>query len=129
MLRENDIEASGRYDSVDAFIADLEKLRKAGMEAPLALGTTWTQVHLFETVLLGSLGAEAYTGLWDGSTDWNSPEVTAALEDFKTVLGSRPARTSTRTSSPSTRRWRSRPSRRTRSFPPWLTGRPFPLPT
>ncbi|WP_242636699.1 ABC transporter substrate-binding protein [Myceligenerans salitolerans] len=87
VLRENDIDPSGRYGSVDAFIADLEKLRQAGVEAPLALGTTWTQVHLFETVLLGSLGAEAYSGLWDGTTDWNGPEVTAALEDFRTILG------------------------------------------
>ncbi|MBE1874323.1 ABC transporter substrate-binding protein [Myceligenerans pegani] len=87
VLAENDIDPSGRYDGIDDFIADLEKLRKAGMEAPLAVGTTWTQVHLFETVLLGSLGAEAYTGLWEGTTDWNGPEVTAALEDFRTILG------------------------------------------
>ncbi|HEX2991594.1 MAG TPA: ABC transporter substrate-binding protein [Anaerolineales bacterium] len=51
----------------------------------LALGEQWTQMHLLETVLLGSLGAEAYNGLWDGTTDWGSPEVTAALETFNTA--------------------------------------------
>jgi glucose/mannose transport system substrate-binding protein len=39
-------------------------------------------------VLLGSLGAAAYTGLWEeGTTDWAGPEVTKALEQFRTILG------------------------------------------
>jgi glucose/mannose transport system substrate-binding protein len=38
-------------------------------------------------VLAGTLGAEAYIGLWDGSTDWNGPEVTQALENFKMMMG------------------------------------------
>ncbi|HEX5807103.1 MAG TPA: ABC transporter substrate-binding protein [Anaerolineales bacterium] len=52
----------------------------------LALGEQWTKMHLLETVLLGSLGADAYNGLWDGSTDWGSAEVTTALESFATAL-------------------------------------------
>ena len=53
----------------------------------LALGEQWTQMHLLETVLLGTLGPEAYNGLWDGSTDWGSAEVTTALENFNKALG------------------------------------------
>ncbi|GAA1869622.1 ABC transporter substrate-binding protein [Myceligenerans crystallogenes] len=87
VLREHGLDPSGRYDTLDAFIADLAALREGGVEVPLALGTTWTQVHLLETVLLGGLGHEAYSGLWDGTTDWNGPEVTAVLEDFRTILG------------------------------------------
>ncbi|MFD2795102.1 ABC transporter substrate-binding protein [Promicromonospora vindobonensis] len=86
VLEENDIDPEAEYADLDAWIADLEKLDEAGV-TPLSVGTTWTQVHLLETVLLASLGAEAYTGLWDGSTDWEGAEVTSALEDFETLMG------------------------------------------
>jgi glucose/mannose transport system substrate-binding protein len=52
----------------------------------LALGPQWTAMHLFENVLLGSLGPEAYSGLWTGETDWASAEVTTALETFARAL-------------------------------------------
>lgn len=86
VLEENGIDPEAEYADLDAWIADLEKLDKAGV-TPLSVGTTWTQVHLLETVLLASLGAEAYTGLWDGRTDWEGAEVTAALENFETLMG------------------------------------------
>ncbi len=86
VLEENDIDPAAEYADLDAWIADLEKLDAAGV-TPLSVGTTWTQVHLLETVLLASLGAEAYNGLWDGSTDWEGAEVTAALENFETLMG------------------------------------------
>lgn len=72
--------------SIDDWIGDLEQLQKAGMDAPLAIATDWTQVHLLETVLIADLGPDAYIGLWDGSTDWGSSEVTAALEDYAALL-------------------------------------------
>jgi glucose/mannose transport system substrate-binding protein len=53
---------------------------------PLALGEQWTVMHLLETVLLGVLGPEKYDALWDGSGDWGSPDVTAALNVFDRVL-------------------------------------------
>ena len=63
----------------------MDVLQAAGI-TPLALGEQWTVMHLMETVLLASLGADAYNGLWDGSTDWGSAEVTQALNDFVKVL-------------------------------------------
>ncbi|HAZ30195.1 TPA: ABC transporter substrate-binding protein [Candidatus Acetothermia bacterium] len=60
-------------------------LKAAGV-VPLALGETWTVVHLFETVLLGALGPAAYIGLWNGTTNWAGPEVTAALNTFNRML-------------------------------------------
>ncbi|MFC6510865.1 ABC transporter substrate-binding protein [Promicromonospora citrea] len=86
VLEENGIDPEAQYDDLDAWIADLEKLDEAGVTA-ISVGTTWTQVHLLETVLLADLGPEAYSGLWDGSTDWEGAEVTAALEDFETIIG------------------------------------------
>ncbi len=69
------------------FLAALETLKVAGMEAPLALAEPWTDTHLFETLLLAALGPKAYAGLWTGVTDWNSPDVMAAIEQFTAVLG------------------------------------------
>jgi glucose/mannose transport system substrate-binding protein len=71
--------------TIDEWIDAMEILEAAGV-TPLALGEQWTQMHLMETVLLGSLGADAYDGLWDGSTDWASADVTTALEDFVLIL-------------------------------------------
>jgi len=75
--------------AVPATVADwfaaMDTLEAAGV-TPLALGEQWTQLHLMETVLLGSLGSDAYDGLWNGSTDWASAEVTAALADFEKAL-------------------------------------------
>jgi len=86
VLEDNGIDPSAEYADLDAWIADLDKLDKAGV-TPLSIGTTWTQVHLLETVLLADLGPEGYTGLWDGTTDWEGAEVKGALEDFETLIG------------------------------------------
>ncbi len=69
----------------DEFLATAEELEAQGV-TPLALGFEWTAKHLLESVLLGELGPDAYNALWDGSGDWSSPEVTAALETFSAVL-------------------------------------------
>ncbi|RLD06179.1 MAG: carbohydrate ABC transporter substrate-binding protein [Chloroflexi bacterium] len=82
VLEENGVEVP---TTMDEWFAAMDTLQAAGV-TPLALGEQWTQLHLFETVLLGSLGSEAYDGLWDGSTDWTSAEVTAALDNFAKVL-------------------------------------------
>ena len=71
--------------SMDEWFTAMDTLKAAGVQ-PLALGEQWTKMHLMETVLLGSLGADAYNGLWDGTTDWSSAEVTAALDDYAKVL-------------------------------------------
>jgi len=72
----------------DGWKAAAEKLKAAGI-TPLALGDNgaWAATHLFETVLIGTLGVDKYKGLWDGKTDWKGPEVTQALENFKMMLG------------------------------------------
>src|SRR3990172_7327252 len=64
----------------DEFLTSAETLLANGV-TPLAMGEQWTSMHLLETVLLGSLGADAYAGLWDGTTDWAGAEVTTALEN------------------------------------------------
>ncbi|GAB6940146.1 extracellular solute-binding protein [Isoptericola variabilis] len=86
VLTDAGIDPDATYSDLSAWMDDLAKLKKAGV-TPLAVAQAWTQVQLLETVLLSDLGAEGYSGLWDGSTDWKGPEVTAALEDFQTLMG------------------------------------------
>lgn len=71
--------------TMEEFFEVAETLKAAGV-TPLALGETWTVVHLFETVLLGTLGPDAYAGLWAGETAWGSAEVTQALDNFDRML-------------------------------------------
>ncbi|WP_265521690.1 ABC transporter substrate-binding protein [Oerskovia flava] len=85
VLEDNGIDPAKEYTSLDEWFTDLDTLQDAGV-TPLSVATTWTQVHLLETTLLASLGADAYNGLWDGSTDWEGAEVTAALEDFEQLM-------------------------------------------
>lgn len=83
ILEDNGVDVPA---SMDEWISALETLDAAGV-TPLALGEQWTQMHLLETVLLGTLGPDAYDGLWTGETDWGSAEVTTALDNFVTILG------------------------------------------
>jgi glucose/mannose transport system substrate-binding protein len=68
------------------WIADLGKVKASGVATPLTIGGTWTQVQLFETVLISDLGVDKYNGLFDGSTKWDSAEVKQAANDYKTLL-------------------------------------------
>ncbi len=68
------------------FFTALDALQASGLEAPLAMGEQWTSMHLFETIMLASMGPDGWDGLWDGSVAWDSPEVTQGLEDFAKIL-------------------------------------------
>ncbi|MBM3123561.1 MAG: carbohydrate ABC transporter substrate-binding protein [Chloroflexi bacterium] len=82
ILEANGVEVPS---TMDEWFAAMDTLKAAGVQ-PLALGEQWTKLHLLETVLLGTLGADAYNGLWDGSTDWGSAEVKTAIDNFAKVL-------------------------------------------
>lgn len=69
----------------EEFFAACDLIVAAGLDC-LALGPQWTAMHLFENVLLGTLGVEAYNGLWTGETDWASAEVTEAINNFTRTL-------------------------------------------
>ncbi|HEX8344752.1 MAG TPA: extracellular solute-binding protein, partial [Actinoplanes sp.] len=72
--------------TLDAFFADLDKVKAKGIAAPLAIGKDWTQLMLFESVLITDLGPDKFTGLFNGSTPWDGADVTKAIEDFKKLL-------------------------------------------
>jgi len=84
IFEENNIEAPTTFDE---FFTVADTLKAAGI-TPLALGDTgiWAAVHLFENVLLGTLGADSYNGLFDGSVKWDSDEVKEAIQTFVDML-------------------------------------------
>jgi glucose/mannose transport system substrate-binding protein len=80
------LDPKATYPTLAAWFTALDKVKASGKTA-LSVATTWTQVHLFENVLLSDLGAAKYTGLWTGATDWKGSDVTAALADYAKLLG------------------------------------------
>ena len=71
---------------IASWMADMDKVKAAGVSTPLSVSGTWTQVQLFETVLIADLGVEKYNGLFDGKTAWDSTEVKQAAADYKKLL-------------------------------------------
>ncbi len=71
----------------DEFFQVAEKLKAKGI-TPLALGDKepWTATHIFETVLLGTLGTEDYKKLWTGELSFDDPKVKEAVNTFKKML-------------------------------------------
>jgi glucose/mannose transport system substrate-binding protein len=69
------------------FEAAATKVKATGI-APLCLGDkdVWTDVTLLENIIIGDVGANAWTGLLDGSVKWTDPKVATAVAHFKTAL-------------------------------------------
>ncbi|HYG56879.1 MAG TPA: ABC transporter substrate-binding protein [Symbiobacteriaceae bacterium] len=73
--------------TLDDFFTVAEAL-KAKNITPLALGDKepWTAVHLFEDVLLATMGPQGYNDLFSKKKSWDDPGVKQALETFKRML-------------------------------------------
>ena len=71
----------------DEFFKVAETLKAKGI-VPFVLGDKegWEAPHAFEVVLIGTLGAEGYRGLWTGNTQWTDAKVTQALNTFKKMV-------------------------------------------
>ncbi|WP_165998056.1 ABC transporter substrate-binding protein [Bacillus sp. Cs-700] len=84
VFEENGVEPPTTFDE---FFTAADQLQEAGV-TPLALGDKepWTATHLFETALLGTLGADDYKKLFTGELAFNDPKVTEAAENYKKML-------------------------------------------
>ena len=71
----------------DEWFKVADALKAKGI-VPFVLGDKegWEAGHAFEAVLIGTLGANGYRGLWTGTTQWTDPRVTQALNTFKRML-------------------------------------------
>ena len=84
-LKEAGLDPATPPADLDAWIADMEKIKAAG-KTPITVGMAWTQVQLLETILIADLGADGYNGLFDGTTKWDSEGVTKAIEHFQKIM-------------------------------------------
>ena len=71
---------------LDAWIADMDKLKAAGVSTPLSIAGTWTQVQLFETVLIADLGVDEYNKLFASGANWESDGVKKAVAHYAKLL-------------------------------------------
>lgn len=71
---------------------EIEKLRIANNIAELGINEALSNLKPSQSeaeigaLIEYTLGPEAYNGLWSGKTDWGSPEVKVALENFAKLL-------------------------------------------
>ncbi|RLE39375.1 carbohydrate ABC transporter substrate-binding protein [Candidatus Acetothermia bacterium] len=69
----------------DEFLQIAPKLQAQGI-IPLALGTTWTAEHLWESVALSVLGPDKWDALWKGELSFTSPEMLKVWDLFGKIL-------------------------------------------
>lgn len=86
VLREAGVDPSVAPANIDAWLADLEKVRQSGVEYPLALANDWTQVQLFENVLIADLGAVLYQNLWKSTKNWEGDKLRKAIDHYQQLL-------------------------------------------
>lgn len=89
VLAEAGVTADPKTDfkTLDDFFAACDKVKAAG-KICLSLGPMWTAVHLFENIMIGTMGADKWNGLWTNppTTDWAGADVTAGIANFAKAL-------------------------------------------
>lgn len=73
--------------SFNDLLRQCEIIDENGINA-LALGdrNKWETTHLFETILLMTLGSSKYNGLWNGRTSFDDQGIRQALERLKLII-------------------------------------------
>lgn len=78
----------GGFTSWNDFFAACDTIKAAGKTC-LSLGPEgFTAMHLFENVMIGTIGADKWNGLWTTppTTDWKGTDVTAGIANYTKVL-------------------------------------------
>ncbi len=76
----------GGFKSWDDFFAACEKIKTSG-KVCLSLGPEgFTAEHLFENVVIGTVGADTWNKLWNGQADWGGADVKKALDNYTKAL-------------------------------------------
>jgi glucose/mannose transport system substrate-binding protein len=75
------------FDTLDKFFAVCDQIKAAGKTC-LSLGAPWTAVHLFENIMIGTIGADKWNGLWSSppTTDWGGADVAKGIANFAKAL-------------------------------------------
>jgi glucose/mannose transport system substrate-binding protein len=87
LLRRAGVAPPSAGYTLDAFLADLDKVKASGVPA-LCLGgrDRFTTVELFENTLLSSIGARGWKDMVADDLDWHGAPVRAALRRFGELL-------------------------------------------
>ncbi len=72
--------------SWEEFVTETCPALQAAGVTPISIATTWTQIHLWESVALAELGVDGYNGLWDGTTSWTSDEVVGTFDRLGQIM-------------------------------------------
>ena len=86
ILQDAGIDPGVAPADMDAWIADLQRVRDSGIEYPLALGDELTQLQLFENVLISDLGAVLYQNLWKSTKNWEGAQLLEAIDHYQQLL-------------------------------------------
>ena len=75
------------FKTLDDFFAACDKVKAAG-KICLSLGAPWTAIHLFENIMIGTIGADKWNGMWTTppTTDWAGADVAAGIANFAKAL-------------------------------------------
>jgi glucose/mannose transport system substrate-binding protein len=75
------------FKTLDDFFAACDKIKAAG-KICLSLGAPWTAIHLFENIMIGTIGPDKWNGMWTTppSTDWAGADVTKGIANFAKAL-------------------------------------------
>jgi putative multiple sugar transport system substrate-binding protein len=75
------------FKTWDDFFAVCDKIKAAGKTC-LSMGAPWTAIHLFENVMIGTIGPDKWNGLWatPPTTDWAGTDVKKGIENFAKAL-------------------------------------------
>jgi glucose/mannose transport system substrate-binding protein len=87
VLTKAGVTTPGRGYTVDAFLADLRKVKASGA-TPLCLGgkDPFTSVELFENVLLSKIGTNGWHDMAADTLNWRGAQVQTALRSFGDML-------------------------------------------
>ncbi len=75
------------FKTWEDFFAVCDVIKAAGKTC-LSMGAPWTAIHLFENVMIGTIGADKWNGLWTTppTTDWAGADVTQGIANFAKAL-------------------------------------------
>jgi len=75
------------FKTLDDFFAACDKIKAAG-KVCLSLGAPWTAIHLFENIMIGTMGADKWNGLWTTppTTDWGGADVAKGIANYAKAL-------------------------------------------
>jgi glucose/mannose transport system substrate-binding protein len=78
---------AGGFANLADFFAACDKIKAAGKTC-LALGAPWTAIHLFENIMIGTIGPDKWNGMWTTppTTDWNGADVKAGIANYAKAL-------------------------------------------